>query len=129
MWRNRRQILLRWIEPELVQLRNDLLNLSASEAEIHLDLHHEMYANRVIVDAVAARCREEGISPGRIAIARMAVSLITFQRDNVIHDPSYGTITSWDELVEEAAQEIDEMIAVTLWEKAIRDNYVTQQTL
>ena len=127
MWRNRRQILLRFIEPELVQLRNDLLNLSATEAELHLDLHHETYANRAIVDAVAARCREEGVSAGRIAIARMAVSLITFERDNVIQDPSYGTISSWYELVEEAAQEIDEMIALTSWEKALRDNYVTQQ--
>jgi hypothetical protein len=111
----------------LVQLRNDLLNLSAAEAELHLDIHHETYANRAIVEAVAARCRTAGISPARIAIARMAASLITFQRDNIIQDPSYGTVTSWDGLIEEAASEIDQMIAFTSWEKALRDSYVTQQ--
>ena len=127
LWRNRRQLLLRLVEPELVQLRNDLLNLSAAEAELHLDIHHETYANRTIVEAVAARCRAAGISPARIAIARMAVSLITFQRDNIIQDPSYGTVTSWDRLIEEAASEIDQMIASTSWEKALRDSYVMQQ--
>jgi hypothetical protein len=127
LWRNRRQLLLRYVEPELVQLRNDLLNLSAAEAELHLDIHHESYANRTIVEAVAARCRAGGISPARLAIARMAASLITFQRDNIIQDPSYGTVTSWDGLIEEAASEIDQMIASTSWEKALRDSYVTQQ--
>jgi hypothetical protein len=127
LWHNRRQLLLRYIEPELVQLRNDLLNLSAVEAELHLDIHHETYANRVIVEAVAARCREAGVSPSRIAIVRMAVSLITFQRDNLLQDPSYGTVTSWHELIEDAAAEIDQMMAATSLEKALRDSYVSQQ--
>jgi hypothetical protein len=127
LWRHRRQLLLRYVEPELVQLRNDLLNLSAAEAELHLDIHHETYANRAIVEAVATRCRAARISPARIAIARMAASLITFHRDNIIQDPSYGTVTSWDGLIEEAASEIDQMIASTSWEKALRDSYVTQQ--
>jgi hypothetical protein len=58
LWRHRRQLLLRYVEPELVQLRHDLLNLSAAEAELHLDIHHETYANRAIVEAVAVRCRK-----------------------------------------------------------------------
>jgi hypothetical protein len=117
---------LRYLEPELVQLRNDLLNLSAAEAELHLDMHHETYANRAIVEAVAARCHAAGIPPARSAIARMAASLITFQRDNVIQDPSYGLVTSWDRLMEDAAAEIDQIMAATAWEKALRDSYVSQ---
>ena len=50
-------------EPELVRLRNDLLNLSAAEAELHLDIHRTAHATRVMVDAVAARCRAAGIPP------------------------------------------------------------------
>jgi hypothetical protein len=117
---------LRYLGPELRQLRNDLLNLSAAEAELHLDIHHEAYANRVIVEAVAARCRAAGISPARRAIARMAASLITFQRDNVIQDPSYGLVTSWESLMEDAAAEIDQTMAATAWERALRDSYVSQ---
>ncbi len=126
LWRNRRQLLLRYLEPELVQLRNDLLNLSAVEAELHLDIHHEAYANRAIVEAVAARCQTAGFSPARGAIARMASSLITFQRDNVIQDPGYGLVTSWDQLMEDAAAEIDQTMATTAWEKALQDTYVFQ---
>lgn len=126
LWRNRRQLLVRYLEPELAQLRNDLLNLSAAEAELHLDIHHEAYANRTMVDAVAACCQAAGVSPARRAIARMATSLITFQRDNVIQDPSYGLVTSWEQLREEAAAEIDQSMATTAWEKALRDTYVSQ---
>lgn len=126
LWRHRRQLLVRYVEPELAQLRNDLLNLSAAEAELHLDIHHEAYANRAIVEDVAVRCRAAGFSPGRCAIARMAASLITFQRDNLIQDPSYGLVTSWDSLMEEAAAEIDRAMAATAWEKALRDAYVYQ---
>ena len=126
LWRNRRQLLVRYLRPELVQLRNDLLNLSAAEAELHLDIHHEAYANRAIVEAVAARCRAAGISPARSAIARIAVSLITFHRDNVIQDPSYGLVTSWESLMEDAAAEIDQTMAATAWERALRDSYVSQ---
>jgi hypothetical protein len=126
LWRHRWQILARYVEPELVQLRNDLLNLSAAEAELHLDIHHEAYANRTIVEEVTARCRAAGLSPARTARARMAASLITFQRENVIQDPSYGLVTSWDALVEDAAAEIDQALATTAWEKALRDAYVYQ---
>jgi hypothetical protein len=126
LWRNRRQLLVRYLEPELTQLRADLLNLSATEAELHLDIHHEAYANRAIVEEVAARCRAAGMPPERCAIARMAASLITFQRDNLIQDPSYGLVTSWESLMEEAAAEIDQAMAATAWEKALRDAYVYQ---
>jgi hypothetical protein len=61
LWRHRRQLLARYVEPELAQLRHDLLNLTAAEAELHLDIHHEAYANRAIVEEVMARCRAAGI--------------------------------------------------------------------
>jgi hypothetical protein len=127
LWRHRRQVLVRYLEPELVQLRNDLLNLSVAQAELHLDMHHETYANRAIVEAVAARCRAAGVSPARCAMARMAASFITFHRDNVIQDPSYGLVTSWEALLEDAAAEIDQLMAATAWEKALRESYVSQQ--
>jgi hypothetical protein len=126
LWRHRRQLLLRYLEPELVQLRNDLLNLSAEEAELHLDIHHEAYANRVMVEAVTARCRAAGIPPARVAIAHMATSLLTFQREHLLQDPSYGLVTSWEALMEEAAAEMDQTMAATAWEKALRDSYVSQ---
>ena len=63
LWRHRRQWLARYLQADLVQLRNDLLNLSAEEAERHLDIHHTAYANRAIVEVVAARCHAAGISP------------------------------------------------------------------
>jgi len=126
LWRQRRQLLLRYVEPELIQLRHDLLNLSAVEAELHLDIHHEVYANRAIVEEVAARCRAAGISPARCAMARMATSLITFHRDNLLQDPSYGLVTSWDALMEDAAAEMDHTIALTAWERALSDGYITQ---
>jgi len=126
LWRHRRQLLVRYLEPELVQLRNDLLNLSAAEAELHLDIHHEAYANRAMVEAVTARCRAAGIPPARVAIARMATSLITFQRENLLQDPSYGLVTSWEALMEEAAAEMDQTMAATAWAKALRDSYVSQ---
>ena len=44
------------------------LNLSVTEAERHLDMHHETYANRAIVEDVAARCRAAGIPPARSAM-------------------------------------------------------------
>jgi hypothetical protein len=56
----------------------------------------------------------------------MAASLITFQRDNLIQDPSYGLVTSWNALMEEAAAEIDQAMAATAWKKALRDAYVYQ---
>jgi hypothetical protein len=126
LWRHRRQWLARYLQPELVQLRNDLLNLSAAEAELHLDIHHTAYANRAMVEAVAARCRAAGISPARSAIARMATCLLTFHRDNLLQDLSYGRVTSWDSLMEEAAAEIDQVMATTAWERALRDSYVSQ---
>lgn len=56
----------------------------------------------------------------------MATCFITFQRDNLIQDPSYGLVTSWDALMEEAAAEIDQTMAATAWAKALRDSYVSQ---
>ena len=53
-------------------------------------------------------CQAAGISPARGAIARMATILLTFQRDNLLQDPSYGLVTSWERLMEEAAAEIDQ---------------------
>jgi hypothetical protein len=109
-----------------MQLRHDLLNLSAAQAELSLDIHHTAYANRTLVEAVAAQCHAAEISPARHAIARMATCLLTFQRDNLLQDPSYGRITSWDSLMEEAAAEIDQAMAMTAWERALRDSYVSQ---
>jgi hypothetical protein len=127
LWQHRRELLFRYFEPDLIQLRNDLLNLSATEAERHLDMHHETYANRAIVEDVAARCRAAGVSPARGAMARMAASILTFHRDNVIQDPSYGLVTSWNELREAAAAEIDQAMVATAWEQALRDSYISQQ--
>ncbi len=127
LWRQRRQLLLRYIEPELVQLRHDLLNLSAVEAALHLDIHHEAYAHRAIVEEVAVRCRAAGISPARSAMARMATSLITFQRGHLLQDPSYGLVTSWDALMEDAAAEMNQAMALTAWERARNDGYIMQQ--
>ena len=127
LWRHRRQLLLRYVEPELVQLRNDLLNLSAAEAALHLDVHHTAYANRAMVEEVAARCRAAGFSPARVAMARMATSLITFRRNNVLQDPSYGAVTSWEALMEEAAAEIDQAMARTAWAKALHTSTIYQQ--
>jgi hypothetical protein len=126
LWRQRRQLLLRYLEPDLVQLRNDLLNLSAVEAELHLDMHPAAYANRVMVEAVAARCRAAGIAPARVAIARMATCLLTFQREHLRQDPTDGRSLSWEALMQEAAAEIDQTIAATAWAKAMRNSYVTQ---
>jgi len=126
LWHQRRQRLLRSLEPERVQLRNDLLNLSAALAELHLEMHYTAYANRAIAEDVAARCQAAGLSPARRAIARMATILLTFHRDNLVQDPSYGLVTSWDSLMEEAAAEIDQTIAATAWGHALRDSYVSQ---
>jgi hypothetical protein len=126
LWRQRRQRLARYVEPELAQLRNDLLNLSAVQAALQLDIHQEAYANRTIVEAVAARCRAAGVSPPRVAMARMATSLLTFQRTNVLKDPLYDPDTSWATLTEEAAAEIDKRMALTAWQKAMRESYVSQ---
>ena len=126
LWRHRRQWLARYLQADLVQLRNDLLNLSAEEAERHLDIHHTAYANRAIVEVVAARCHAAGISAARNAIARMATCLLTFHRDNLLQDPGYGRVTSWESLMEEAAAEIDQAMATTAWERALRDSYVSQ---
>jgi len=96
------------------------------EAELHLDIHHAAYANRTIVETVAARCRTAGIPRARVAIARMATSLITFQRSHLLQDPSYGLVASWEALTEAAAAEIDQTMATTAWAKALRDSYVSQ---
>ena len=126
LWRQRRQLLARYVAPELTQLRHDLLNLSAAQAALHLDIHQEAYANRAIVAAVAARCQAAGVSSPRVAMARMAAILLTFQRANVLNDPSYDPDTSWAALTEEAAAEIDKVMALTAWEKALRESYVSQ---
>jgi hypothetical protein len=126
LWRQRRQWLARYVEPELAQLRNDLLNLSAVQAALQLDIHQEAYANRTIVAAVAARCRVAGVSPPRVAMARMATCLLTFQRTNLLKDPLYDPGTSWAMLTEEAAAEIDKRMALTAWHKAMRESYVAQ---
>src|SRR2546427_124118 len=103
LWRQRRQRLVRYVEPELAQLRNDLLNLSAVQAALQLDIHQEAYANRTIVEAVAARCRGAGVSPPRAAMARMGTSLLTFQGANILKDPTYDPGTSCAPLTEAAA--------------------------
>jgi hypothetical protein len=54
----------------------------------------------------------------------MAASLITFHRDNVMQDTSYGLVTTWEALM--AAAEIDQAMALTAWEKALRDGYIAQ---
>jgi hypothetical protein len=127
LWRHRRQLLARYVEPELVHVRNDVLNLSAAMAALHLDIHHTAYANRVMVEAVAARGRAAGFSPARVAMARMATSLITFRRDNVLQDPGYGAVTSWEALMEEAATEIDQALARTAWARALHTSTIYQQ--
>ncbi len=127
LWRARRQILARYVAPELARMRQDLLNLSAVEAERHLDIAYAASANRAMVDDVAARCRAVGISPAREAMARMATTLITCHRDNLLQDPGYGLVTFWEALREEAATAIDEAMARTAWDHALRDGYVSQQ--
>jgi len=96
------------------------------QAALQLDIHQEAYANRIIVEAVAARCRAAGVSAARQATARMAASLLTFQRTNMLKDPIYDPDTSWKTLTEEAAAEIDKMMALTAWQKAMRESYVSQ---
>lgn len=127
LWRQRREILLRYLEPEWVQLRQDLLNLSAAEAEVHLEIHPTAYANRAIVEEIAARCRMAGIPPARSAMARMAACLLTLHRDHLLQDPGYGLVTSWEALQEEAAAALDQTLARTAWERALRDSWVSQQ--
>jgi hypothetical protein len=56
----------------------------------------------------------------------MAASLLTFQRTNMLKDPIYDPDTSWKTLTEEAAAEIDKMMALTAWQKAMRESYVSQ---
>ena len=70
LWRHRREWLARYVEPELLQVREDVLNLTAMEAEFHLDIQHEAYAHRAIVEAVEARCDAADISTAHRAIAR-----------------------------------------------------------
>ena len=127
LWRHRRQLLARYVEPELVHVRNDVLNLSAAMAALHLDIHHTAYANRAMVEEVAARGRAAGFSPARVAMARMATSLITFRRDNVLQDPGYGAATSWEALMEEAATELDQAMARTAWARALHTSTIYQQ--
>jgi len=127
LWRHRRQLLARYVEPELVQVRNDVLNLSAAMAALHLDVHHTAYANRAMVEAVAARGRAAGYSPARVAMARMATSLITFRRDNVLQDPGYGALISWEALMEEAVAEMDQAMARTAWARALHTSTIYQQ--
>jgi hypothetical protein len=59
-------------------------------------------------------------------MARMAASLITFQRDNLLQDPDYGLVTSWADLMQTAAQEIDQQMAANAWDQALCDGYVSQ---
>lgn len=126
LWRQRRQLLLRYVEPELLQVRKDVLNLTALEAERHLDMQHEAYANRAIVEAVDARCQAGGVLPSRRPIARMASILLTMQRAHMLEDPGYGLARSWDELMGEAAAEIDQTMAATALERAMHDGYIYQ---
>ena len=60
-------------------------------------------------------------------MARMATSLITFQRGNLLQDPSYGLVTSWDALMEDAAAEMNQAMALTAWERARNDGSIMQQ--
>jgi hypothetical protein len=60
-------------------------------------------------------------------MARMATSLITFRRDNVLQDPGYGVVTSWEALMEEAATEIDQAMARTAWTRALHTSTIYQQ--
>lgn len=126
LWHHRRQLLARYVEPELLQVRKDVLNLMAIEAELHLDIQYEAYANRAIVEAVEARCSAVDIPMTRRAIARMAVILLTMQREHMLEDPAYGLAKSWDDLMAEAAAEIDQQIAATAWVRAIQDSYIYQ---
>ncbi|MGE3541365.1 MAG: hypothetical protein AB7N91_28520 [Candidatus Tectimicrobiota bacterium] len=126
LWRHRRQLLARYVEPELLQVREDVLNLTAIEAEFHLDIQYEAYAHRAIVEAVEARCDAIGIATARRAIVRMAVILLTMQREHMLEDPGYGLAKSWDDLMVEAAAEIDQQIAATAWARAMQDSYIYQ---
>jgi hypothetical protein len=126
LWRQRRVWLARYVEPELFQVREDVLNLTAMEAELHLDMQHEAYAHRAMVEAVDARCDAAGIATARKAIARMAVILLTMQRVHMLEDASYSHAKSWDELMTEAAAEINQAMAATAWERAMQDSYIYQ---
>src|SRR3989441_1578177 len=96
-------------------------------AALHLDIHHTAYANRAMVEAVAARGRAAGFSPARVAMARMATSLITFRRDNVLQARGYGAATSWEALMEEAATELDQAMARTAWARALHTSTIYQR--
>jgi hypothetical protein len=126
LWRQRRAWLARYVAPELLQVREDVLNLTAMEAELHLDMQHEAYAHRAMVEAVEARCDAAGIATARKAIARMAVILLTMQRVHMLEDASYSHAKSWDELMTEAAAEINQAMAATAWERAMQDSYIYQ---
>lgn len=140
LWRRRRQLLLRYVAPDLVclqervlqtqntllRLQNNLLNLIARQAEIHLEVQYEAYANRAIVEAVEERCCGTAVTPERRALARMAVILLTTQRSNLIEDPQYGREKSWDDLMTEATEPIDQGLALNAWERARQDSYIYQ---
>lgn len=140
LWGRRRQVLLRYVEPDLLRLQehlqqmqntllrlqNNLLNLIARQAEIYMEAQYEAYANRAIVEAVENRCSGAAIAPERRAIARMAVILLTTQRLNLLEDPQYGREKSWDDLMTEATEKIDEDLAFNAWERARQDGYIYQ---
>ena len=56
----------------------------------------------------------------------MAVILLTMQREHMLEDASYGLVKSWDDLMTEAAAEIDQVMAATAWERAMQDSYIYQ---
>ena len=91
-----------------------------------MDIQYEAYANRAIVEAVDDRCREEALATDRRAIARMAAILLTTQRTNMIEDPSYGREKSWDDLMTEATEKIDQSMAFNAWERARQDSAIYQ---
>ncbi len=62
----------------------------------------------------------------RRAIVRMAVILLTAQRTNMIEDPQYGREKSWDDLMTEATETIDQSLAFNAWEKARQDSTIYQ---
>jgi len=60
-------------------------------------------------------------------IRQHALVLLPYHRDNLLQDPGYRLVTSWEELMADAATELDQAMARTAWGKALCDGYISQQ--
>lgn len=123
LWTNRKALLLRYVQPEHVRLRNELVELLIQVDERRLDMHPEAHANRSIVRDVDERCRTRGLEPAHRKVVVEATRLITFNRSNVLNEPDYVDADSWSDLDYGTRTQVDQRIAATAWEQAKRDIY------